>query len=291
MPEKILVLGATGLLGLPVACGLAEKGYQVRVLSRNPERARQKLPEGVEIFRGSAHERADIQKSLAGCDGVHISLPQESELAAARIAADLGKKSGLERITYISATAASRENCWFKLIDVKMRTEEIIRQSGIPFTIFRPTWALDSLGNFVRGNKAMVINGKNPPPIHFFDAKDLGRIVSGSYEDTRSLGKTLYIHGPEGIRLTEALERYISTCHPGASVMRLNLWQARLLSRIVGRLRGVTELIAFYDRVGELGDPSETNTIFEPPSQTLENWLRERNQLDQSPRREKAENQ
>jgi uncharacterized protein YbjT (DUF2867 family) len=106
---------------------------------------------------------------------------------------------------------ACEENRWFELIDVKMRTEDILRRSGIAHTVFCPTWAMETLHNFVKGDRAVVIIGKNPPALHFFATADFGRIVAASYDDDRALGKRLFIHGPEGITLPDALDRKCSS--------------------------------------------------------------------------------
>ena len=58
--------------------------------------------------------------------------------------------------------------------------------------------------------------------------------------------------------------------------MRFKLWQARLIARLTGRERMayVTRLIAYFDKVGELGDPSEANALFGAPSITLDEWFK-----------------
>ncbi|MCP4655590.1 MAG: NAD(P)H-binding protein [bacterium] len=275
MSRQILVLGATGLLGQPVVRGLVDKGHRVRVLARTDEKAREMFGDTVEIVAGSAVHRDDVQGAMAGCDAVHISLPQESELTATQHVVDLAAANGPERISYISATTACEENRWFEVIEVKMRTEQILRQSGIAHTVICPTWVMETLPNFVHGDRGVVILGKNPPPLHFFAAADFGRMVAGSYDDDRSLGKRLFIHGPEGITLPHALERFFKACHSELKVTRLKLWQARLFAKLTGRagLAYVTRLIAYFDKVGELGDPAEANALLGAPSITLDGWF------------------
>ena len=276
MYRQILVLGATGMLGQPVARGLVDRGHQVRVLVRNIEKARGMFGNTVEIVEGSAVDRERLRAAMAGCQAVHINLTQEVELTAAQHVLDLAGDTGLERITYVSATTACQENRWFELVDIKMRTEEIIRRSGIPHIMFCPTWAMETLHNFIHSERAAVIIGKNPPALHFFAAADFGRMVAASYQDDRALGKRLFIHGPEGITLPDALERFFKTCHPEHKVMRLKLWQARLIAKLTGRegLNYVTQLIAYFDKVGELGDPTEANALYGAPSITLDKWFK-----------------
>jgi hypothetical protein len=70
-------------------------------------------------------------------------------------------------------------------------------------------------------------------------------MVAASY-DERSLGKRLFIHGPEGISLHNALERFVNACHPELKVMRMKLWQAQLIAKLTRRegLGFITRLIA-----------------------------------------------
>jgi len=196
-------------------------------------------------------------------------------MIATRHVVDLAADDGLERITYVSATTAREEHRWFEVIDVKMRTEEILRGSGIAHTVFCPTWVMETLINFIHGDRGSVILGKNPPPLHFFAAADFGRMVAASYDDDRALGKRLFIHGPEGITLPDALERFYQACHPELRVRRLKLWQARLIAKLTGRagLTYVTRLIAYFDEVGEWGDPTEANALYGAPSITIDEWF------------------
>jgi len=263
------------MLGQPVARCLVEEGHQVRILVRSTEKARRMFGDTLEIVEGSALNRDHIQAAMAGCDAVHINLTQESELTATQHVVDLAQGNGLERITYVSATTACEENRWFELIDVKMRAEETLRQSGWAHTIFCPTWVMETLHNFIHGERAAVIVGVNPPALHFFAAADFGRMVAASYDDDRALGKRLFIHGPEGFTLPDALERFVKTCYPELKLVRLKLWQARLIAKLTGRERMAyaTRLISYFDKVGELGDPTEANVLLGAPSITLDEWF------------------
>ena len=273
---QILILGATGILGQPVTRCLIDKGHRVRVMTRDLEKAYRIFGNTVEIVAGSAVDHDSIRPALAGCDAVHINLTQESELVAAQHVIDRAAGNCLERITYVSATTACEENRWFEMVDVKMRTEDILRGSGLPYTIFCPTWVMEVLHNFIHGDRVAVIIGRKPPALHFFAAADFGRMVSAAYDDDRTLGKRLFIHGPEGITLPEALERLVESCYPALKIMRLKLWQARLIARLTRRERliYITRLIDYFDKVGELGDPTEANALLGAPSITLDEWFK-----------------
>ena len=274
MLSRILVLGGSGMLGQPVVNRLTDKGYTVRLLTRNARKTKEVFGDTVEISEGTAMNRDDIRAALEGSDAVHINLSPATEYAAMRNVVDLAQNQ-VERICYVSATTLSEENRWFDRVDVKMRTEELLANSGIQHVIFRPTWVMETLLNFISGNRAVVIQGKNPPALHFFAAEDFGRIVSASFEDDRALGKRLYVYGPEAITLNDAMERFAASCFPDAKVMRWKLWQARIAAKLMRNesLAEVTELIAYLDKAGEHGDPSEANALFGAPTITLDEWF------------------
>jgi uncharacterized protein YbjT (DUF2867 family) len=250
MPRQILVLGATGMLGQPVTRGLVGKGHRVRILVRSLSKARRMFGDTVEIVEGNAQKEENIQTAMKGCDAVHINLLQDTELTATQHVIDLAPAGRLERITYVSATTACEENRWFDLVDVKMRTEELLRRSGIRYTVFCPTWVMETLHNFARGDRAVVIVGSNPPELHFFAAADFGLMVAASYDDDRALGKRLFVHGPEGITLHDAIERFVKACHPQLKVMRMKPWQALLIAKLTGRagLAYVARLVKYLTR-------------------------------------------
>ncbi|MCA9231386.1 MAG: NAD(P)H-binding protein [Planctomycetales bacterium] len=274
-PRRILVLGATGILGQPVVQALVSQGHPVRALVRSSQRASQLLGNSVECVEGNALAPMDVHRALSGCHAVHVNLTQQAELDAMQNVVQVAAERGIERVSYVSATTACEENRWFEVVDIKMRTEEVLVSSGIRYVIFCPTWVMETLQNFVHGGRGTVIIGRNPPKLHFVAAADFGRMVAASYLDERAVGKRLFIHGPEGVTLPNALERFYAACHPQLSVIRMKLWQARLLARITRRvgLTYVTKLIDYFDRVGELGDPTEANSLLGTPSITLDEWF------------------
>ncbi len=114
MGETILVVGATGMLGEPVARRLKDDGYRVRVLARDPGRAHARLGEGFEIVRGDVAEPGSLGRAVEGCFGVHISLrggpdPESFEAVEHRGTANVAKaaaRAGVRRISYLSGAAS-----------------------------------------------------------------------------------------------------------------------------------------------------------------------------------------
>ncbi len=75
--ERILVIGATGLIGAPVARRLLAEGHHVRLLVRDAERASTQLGTDFEYVQGSVTDSAAVDGAVQGMDGVHVSLAVE----------------------------------------------------------------------------------------------------------------------------------------------------------------------------------------------------------------------
>lgn len=271
------------MLGIPVVRSLVEGGHRVRVLTRNEERARSLLARStsaerqdvVEFISGSAVRRDDIRKGLAGCSAVHISLSQDSELEAVKHVTDLASDFGIQRVTYVSGATVCQENRWFDVIDIKMTAEEIVEQSDTPFIIFRPTWVMETLHNFAKHGPIVAIVGRNQPELHFLAGADFARMVQASFDSDLALGKRLVVKGPAGMTLEAAIKRYASVRAPVRNVRRISIGVARMLATVSGNqdLKYVTRLIAYFDEVGEVGDPTEANALLGAPTITLDEWL------------------
>jgi nucleoside-diphosphate-sugar epimerase len=75
----VLVTGATGKVGNAIAAALLERGDQVRALVRDPERAAEVVPSGVELLRGDATEPSSLPPAVEGCELVYnaMGLPEQ----------------------------------------------------------------------------------------------------------------------------------------------------------------------------------------------------------------------
>ena len=279
MKRTILVIGATGMLGEPVAQYLLEDGFNVRIMTRDISKAQKKFDENFEVTIGDATNINELEKALDSCFGVHISIspPETDQLVVPNIVS-IASKKGLERITYISMDLAFEENAWFLPVKQKLYAEKVIRESGIPYTIFCPTASMEALAMFVEGKRAAVL-GKQSNPYHYFAADDLARMISASYGIDEAVNKKLFIYGPESIFTHEALKRYCSVFHPEIKkISTISYWFANIMAMITRNkeMKFGIKLLAFCEKVGEGGDPTEANRILGAPKITLDEWLKQR---------------
>lgn len=281
MRHTILVVGATGMLGEPVARQLQKDGYIVRVLARNPEKARAKLGESFEYFRGDVGDISSLEKALDGCFGVHINLrggpkAEDFDRIEHRGTANISKVSatmGVQRISYLSGAAVFEENSWFPSIKAKLQAEAAIHKSGVPYSVFCATHFMESLPLYIRGKRASVI-GKQPHRLHWLAAGDYAKMVSKAFLLPEAANKRFFVYGPEALTIPEALEKYCSIVHPDVKVSSVPIWLMSLIGKVSlnTELQFIAGLMRFFDRVGEGGNPEEASKLLCKPITTLERW-------------------
>lgn len=284
MKQTILVVGATGMLGEPVARQLQKDGYVVRVLAQNPTEAKKKLGESFDIFKGDVEDISSLEKALKGCFGVHINLrggPKAESFyriehqGTANIAM-VAVKMGVQHLTYLSSAAALEENAWFPSVGAKLRAEAAIKESGIPYTIFCPTHFMESLPLYIRNNRASII-GKQPNLLHWVATSDYAKMISKAFQLPEATNKRFFIYGPEALTMREALVKYCSLVYPEIKVSSTPIWLLSLIGTVSfnAELQFIAELMKFFEKTSEGGDPAEANTLFGTPTTTLEQWCKE----------------
>jgi NADH dehydrogenase len=279
-PERILVLGGTGMVGQPVVRRLLADGYRVRVLSRSPDRARALLGDACEVVGGDVDDSPSLEAALGGCAGVHVNLPDVDPNLEARGTANMARaaaRAGVGRLTYVSGMTVSEENAWFPIVRAKFQAEEAIRQSGVPYSIFRLGFVMETLDKSFRGPFALVI-GRHPHPFHMVAAADFARMVSTAYARPEAANKVFVIHGPQAYTWRQALKQYCAMAHPGHRIVTLPFWLAEIIARVGRRaeLRAALPFLRYIAQTGERGDPTEANAVLGAPTITLEEWSRQR---------------
>jgi NADH dehydrogenase len=164
--KTVALAGGSGFIGRAIARRLLAGGINVRVLTRNPDSARARLDlPGIEFVGVDIGLPALLKQALRGADAVVDAIqfegyPVENPRrgltferidyggAIALIAA--AKQAGVQQFIYISGAAAD-ENSNHPGFRAKGRAERAIRESGLTYTIFRPS--------LVYGPEDKVVNG------------------------------------------------------------------------------------------------------------------------------------
>ncbi len=130
---KVLLTGATGLLGGALLDILLSSGHEVRCLVRQESRNLSRLdPSRTEISRGDSNDTEDLRRALAGREALlHVA---GIEHAPAVVGA--ARASGVSRLVMVSSTSA--HSAYEFRSGPKRRMEGLVRGSGLDWTIARP---------------------------------------------------------------------------------------------------------------------------------------------------------
>jgi uncharacterized protein YbjT (DUF2867 family) len=277
MEETVLVIGASGRLGHPIAFALRENGFHVRVMGRNGERLHRLFDENFEIWIGDAADQSAVSQATEGCAGVHISVthgPEEPNIVKNVLQA--AKAHEVTRISYVSGTSVREENAWFPIVTQKLYAENLIRESALKYTIFKPTWFMEMIPNFVKERMAVCF-GKGDTKLHFLAVSDFAAMVAKAFATDETQDQSYRILGPEAISLYDAIDRCRAVLHPHIrKVTTLPFWVAKLAAtfRRSDEMKFAVDLVRYFEQVQEGEMPQEVVTILGKPQTTLDQWLK-----------------
>jgi uncharacterized protein YbjT (DUF2867 family) len=202
----ILVSGATGQQGGTVARNLLERGFAVRALTRDTEKAaaRELADLGAEVVSGDLEDRASIERVLDGVYGL-FSVQQfmetgiEGEVRQGALLADAARAAGVDHLVYSSVGSAHRET-GISHFESKWEVEEHVRASGVPYTVLRPVFFMQNW-EYMR---EPILGGTLPQPLdpekpfQTIDADDIGVFAAMAFEDPGTwIGREVDIAGDE----------------------------------------------------------------------------------------------
>ena len=152
MSKLIVVFGATGKQGNPVALALLANGYKVRALTRNPDSTGGKSlqEKGCEVVKVDLDNAASVQNAVAGAYGVFAvrallaetgnkqDMAISREVAQGKAIGDACKKEGVKHLVYSGLAHVQKligKSC--PHYDSKATVEEYLDEIEIPNTSTR----------------------------------------------------------------------------------------------------------------------------------------------------------
>ena len=131
---NVLLTGATGLLGGAVLDVLLAEGHAVRCLVREGSPNASRLDAGrVEVVRGDAGSAEDLRRALPGTDALlHVA-----GIEYAPSVVEAARRADVPRLVVVGSTSA--HSAYDFRSGPKREMEELVRGSGLAWTISRPT--------------------------------------------------------------------------------------------------------------------------------------------------------
>jgi uncharacterized protein YbjT (DUF2867 family) len=199
---KVLVTGATGNTGSLLVPALLRAGVDVRILVRDEAKAKSLKDLGAEVVLGDLDKPETILPAVKNVDKIYLlTWNGETQLQQAINVIDAAKKSGNPHIVRHSMWGSENS----RIIKQGYKIEEILKASGLPWTILKPT--------FYMQNTMMAAQTISSDGVIYWDMKDgkLGMIDVRDIADAAFAvitgkgheGKEYILTGPEAISFND----------------------------------------------------------------------------------------
>ncbi|PZT57703.1 SDR family oxidoreductase [Paenibacillus silvae] len=177
---KMLVTGATGHLGSLVVEALlrTNTAADLAVSVRSPEKAEALRSQGVDVRQGDFDQPETLAKAFAGVDRlllISTDGDNDTRIRQHQNAVHAAKQAGVSFIAYTSVVNAEYNP--LSLAEVHRKTEQAIRESGIPYAFLRNNWYLENEA----GSAQAVIHGA--PWVHATNDSQVGWATRRDYAE------------------------------------------------------------------------------------------------------------
>ncbi|MFC6824151.1 complex I NDUFA9 subunit family protein [Halopelagius fulvigenes] len=217
---NVLVVGGTGFIGSHLCRELIERGHEVTALSRSP--GGDGLPEAVNNAMGNVTAYDSIKGAFEGVDAV-FNLVALSPLFKPKGGNEMHDKvhrhgtenvvraaenNDVDRYVHLSALGADPDGPT-AYIRAKGRAEEIVTDSDLAYTIFRPSVVFGEGGEFLSFTKLLAPPYVSPLPgggktrFQPLWVGDFAPMLADAAEAEEHVGRIYEVAGPEKLTLAE----------------------------------------------------------------------------------------
>jgi uncharacterized protein YbjT (DUF2867 family) len=265
----ILVTGAAGKTGRAVISALLKKGEIVRALVRRGKQIEEMVQLGVnEAVAGDlldndylnlAHQKINAVYHI--CPNVH---PDEIEMGKKVIQA--ARNAEVHHFVFHSVLHPQVESMphhW-----KKMRVEELLFQSGVPFTILQPSAYMQNVlaqWEEITGQGLYQVPYRVDARLSMVDLEDIAKIAAKVLTEPGHTGATYELAGPECLSQVEVAESFSSLLgrRVMAHEMDMDQWREGASKAGLGNyaIEALTKMFLYYDRFGLQGNPQVLQSL------------------------------
>lgn len=235
---KILVTGGTGFVGGHVVHALRAEDRPVRALVRDARKGSRLAGWGCELVEGDVTDAAALRRAVEGCQAVvHLvairrGRPQDFERVMSQATRNLvaaSREAGVGRFVLMSAAGTSRHTAdivpYFR---AKWQMEDTVRESGLEYTIFRPSFVFGRDGGVlplfvrqVRYSPVTPVIGAGLNRIQPVWVEDVAAYFAAGVEKPEAANRSFDLGGPDVVSWNELYERIAKVL--GKRRRRLNI--------------------------------------------------------------------
>ncbi len=267
---KVAITGGSGFVGSHLAQALLARGHEVVAIARGVRHSELELSSPrLAWFASDLSDAQQLARAFQGCDAVAHCAGINREIGAqtyekvhisgTRNVVDAARAAGVPKIAMLSFLRA-RPNCGSAYHESKWAAEEMLRHSGLDYTVFK-AGMIYGLGDHMLDHLTKSLNtlplfatvGLHEQPIRPLAIEDLVRLLCAALVEGRMGRSTIAVTGPEELRLSEAARRVGGVLGRRVYVLPAPVWFHRLFARVLERAMKVPLVAVAQVRILEEG--------------------------------------
>jgi uncharacterized protein YbjT (DUF2867 family) len=216
---RVFIAGGTGFVGSNLLAALGDR--PVRLLVRSGERP-QRAGANVEVVKGDVTDAATLRSTLDGCEAVInlVAIIKEQGKATfdgvirggTENLVNEASRAGVPRFVLMSAMGAM-DDARYPYMQAKWRAEQLVKQSGMGWTIFRPSVIfgpgdefINTLAKLVRMAPVIPVVGDGKSKFQPVSVKEVAQAFVTALDDPKAIGNTYELGGPDILEYEQMLD-------------------------------------------------------------------------------------
>jgi uncharacterized protein YbjT (DUF2867 family) len=221
-PRRIAVLGSSGFIGTHLTLFLLQMGYHLSLLhhSADPDYV---SPRGqITSVQGSINDKDALMRCFDGCSEIYHLVGiiaetrtktfQKTVAEGTRTIVDAAREAGVAKIFYLSALGAT-EDAQTAYFRTKWEAERAIIESGLAYTIFRPSIVygvrdkfINKLATMIKYSPIVPVIGDGKYRLQPVYVEELAAVMAHASRLDSTDGKIYEVGGPEQLTYLEILD-------------------------------------------------------------------------------------
>ena len=274
----ILVTGAGGKTGRALIKGLSNVESVCAFVHLEKHVSVAKSLGAQKVIVGDMRDQAAIRSGMQGVKAVYHICPNMSpdEVGIGKLVIEIARESGVNHFVYHSVLHPHTERMnhhWQKL-----RVEEMIFESGLPFTILQPA---PYMQNLLASRKSILEEGvlRVPYSVHskfsFVDlenAAEAGKIVLTEPGHENAIYELAGTTPISHLEVAEVFERVLKR-EVRAVKEEIGEWKLHVQGMTEYAMENLVRMFAYYDRWGLAGNPNVLRWILKREPTSLEIFI------------------
>ena len=281
--QKILFIGATGMLGKPVTLELLRAGFQVTLLARDVEKMQKVFP-NISVAKGDVFDESSLESAMKGQEVVYINLsiaqtskknePQPEREGINNIIA-AAKKTGIKRIAYLSSLIKNYQGMngfsWWSF-EIKQAAVDAIKKSGLNYSIFYPSTFMECLDQQMLQGSRVMLAGKSEAPMWFIAGKDYGKQVAWALKKEGEDNQEYNVQGLEPFTFDQAAKVFCDNYKSPVKTMKTPLGPIKFLGLVNQKMNYVYHVCDALNKYPEKFESEKTWNDLGKPTITLADY-------------------